>query len=271
MRQAEGSSNLRRCAAWALVAAGMLGASATATLGQTVAGVVIGEPGRVPLAGAEVQLIDETGEVHRQVVTDSAGSFIVRANVPGAYTLRASMIGYDTVTSERLRLELAGVVQVQVVMGADPVPLDAVRVLAQSSARMGPLREFYDRAERGIRGGTGRIFTRADIETGGFTEMRHILLVSPPRAGCPMDFFIDGMPATPLELDGIDPVQVEGVEVYSSAASVPPEYQRRVRCGATLIWMRRDMPGRPFSWRRTAIAAGAAAASIWVAVRLMGR
>jgi len=270
MRQAGSTSRARRSASWILAAAAMA-ASATAALGQTVAGVVIGEPGSVPLAGAEVQLIDDTGVVHRQVVSDSAGSFIVRAAAPGAYTLRASVVGYDDVTSEPLRLELAGVLQVQVIMGADPVPLDPVRVLAQSSARMGPLREFYDRAERGIRGGTGRIFTRADIETGGFTEMRHILLVSPPRAGCPMNFFIDGMPATPAELDGIDPSQVEGVEIYTSAASVPPEYQRRTRCGATMIWMRRDMPGRPFSWRRTAVAAGAAAASIWVAVRLMGR
>jgi hypothetical protein len=239
--------------------------------GQTVMGLVVGEPGRQPVAGADVSLIDETGAVHRQVVTDSVGNFVVRAATPGAYTLQVTTMGYETVNSSRLRLELGGVLQVQVVLGSQAVPLEPVRVMAEGSTRMGPLREFYDRAERGVRGGQGRIFTRVDIETGGYTEMRHILLVYPPRAGCPMSFFIDGMPASPTEMDGINPEQVEGVEVYASASAVPAEYQRRVSCGATFVWMRRDMPGRPFTWRRTAAAAAGVAASVWVATRLMKR
>jgi hypothetical protein len=256
-------------AAALLTAAAASGAAPAAA--QTLLGRVVSEQGREPLAGAEVQLIDEAGAVHRQAVTDSAGDFRLRADAPGEYTLRAAMLGYATVEGAPLQLTLAGVLHVEVVMGAQAVVLDPVRVVAATDTRMGPLREFYDRAERGIRGGTGRIFTRLDIERGGFTEMRHLLLAYPPRTGCPMSYFIDGMPASGNELAGINPEQVEGVEIYAGPTSVPPEYARRVQCGATLVWMRRDMPGRPFSWRRTALAAGAVATSIWLASVLRGR
>jgi hypothetical protein len=238
---------------------------------QSVIGRVVSEVDRAPLAGVQVQLLDDEGAVHREVVTDSAGDFRVRAAVPGVYRLRASVLGHATVTSEPLRFELGGVTQVEIVMGTEAVVLEPVRVVAESSARMGPLREFYDRAERGVRAGVGRIFTRLDLETGGYTEMRHVLLMAPVRSGCPMSYFIDGMPASANELDGINIDQVEGVEIYSGPASVPPEYQRRVSCGATLVWMRRDMPGRPFSWTRMAGAAAVAVASFLLLNTLAGR
>jgi hypothetical protein len=261
---------MRHSFVFALLFAG-LACSAAPVTAQTVLGRIVSEFEQTPVRGAQVELIDTAGAVQVQAVSDSAGGFRLRASAPGTYTLRATMLGYATTMSEPLRLETAGLVQVAVVLGTEAVALDPVRVVAQSSLRTGRLAEFYDRAERGARAGTGRILTRVDIETGGFGEMRHLLLVAPVRRGCPMSYFIDGMPASGNEMDGISLDQVEGVEIYSGPTSVPPEYQNRVSCAATLVWMRNDMPGRPFSWKRVIAAGAAVAASVWLGTQLMGR
>ncbi|HSJ25721.1 MAG TPA: carboxypeptidase-like regulatory domain-containing protein [Longimicrobiales bacterium] len=257
-------------AAGILAGAAALCLAAMPVAGQTVSGRVMSETGE-PVGGAQVVLVDAAGAEARQAVTDSLGTFLMRAPLPGDYRLRTSMLGYAETTSEPLELAVASVVQLQVVMGRAAVALEPVTVVAVSSLRTGRLAEFYDRAERGARAGLGRIYTRAELEAGGFTEMRHVFLSAPPRAGCAQQLFIDGHPAAWNEVDGINPEHVEGVEIYSGPSSVPPEYARRVQCGAAMVWMRNDLPGRSFSWRRTAAAAGAALASLWLAGQLMGR
>ncbi|HSJ25722.1 MAG TPA: carboxypeptidase-like regulatory domain-containing protein [Longimicrobiales bacterium] len=215
---------------------------------QSIIGRTITSTGRAPVAGVAVQLVDSTGGVHRSVVTDSAGVFRLRASAGGRYTLQATMIGYAPVVSEPLALPNAGILQVEVLMDHEALPLDPVRVLAEGTMRTGVLAEYFDRVERGVRGGTGRIFTRENIEEGNYREMRHLLLAVPVRRGCPMAFFIDGMPASAREMDVINPEHVEGVEIYTSRTAVPPQYENRVVCGATFVWMRRDLPGRSFTW-----------------------
>jgi len=62
--------------------------------------------------------------------------------------------------------------------------------------------------------------------------------------GCPPQFFIDGIQATGFGIDDMPPGDVEGVELYSGAAGVPPEFNRffsTVNCGAVIIWTR--IPG----------------------------
>jgi hypothetical protein len=44
-----------------------------------------------------------------------------------------------------------------------------------------------------------------------------------------------------------------GIEVYPSFASVPPEYQTSVHCGAILLWTREGGGGGKRGWIRHAL------------------
>jgi TonB family protein len=62
-------------------------------------------------------------------------------------------------------------------------------------------------------------------------------------ATCPPLVFVDGFPATAgeFDVDMIDLVTVEGIEVYSGMATVPPEFlgpRDLDRCGVIAIWSR---------------------------------
>jgi hypothetical protein len=217
---------------------------------QSIVGRTVGSRGGEPIASAAVQLLDSTGAVHREVLSDKAGIFRVRAAAPGSYVLQATMLGYASVVSMPLRLEPASLLQVEVRMDLEVLTLDPVRVIAERTMRTGRLAEYFDRAERGARGAGSRIFTREDIEEGRYGELRHLLQTVNVRRGCSMTYFIDGLPATAREMDTIDPEWVEGIEIYASRTAVPVDYMNHVACAATFIWMRRDMPGRPISWPR---------------------
>lgn len=230
------------------VSALLLLAAPDAASAQAVIGQTLNHSTRQPIGGVEVELRDSTGAVHRRAVSDSSGNFRIRAASGGRYEIQAMMIGYRTVVSQPLLLPTAGVLQVEILLDSEAIALQAVRVLAEGTLRTGILAGYFDRAERGVRGGTGRIFTREDIEEGNYREMRHLLLAVPPRRGCRMSYFIDGMPASVREMDVINPEYVEGVEIYTSRTAVPPQYENRVACGATFVWMRRDLPGRPIGW-----------------------
>ncbi|MEX0891315.1 MAG: TonB-dependent receptor [Gemmatimonadota bacterium] len=59
---------------------------------------------------------------------------------------------------------------------------------------------------------------------------------------CPPVIYLDGAPQ--LSMNGmvnfIDPVEIEGVEIYRSRLETPPQYSHpRAHCGAILIWTRR--------------------------------
>jgi hypothetical protein len=238
---------------WLVVAVlGAVTLGSTAAQAQSIIGRTVYSDTREPVVGVEVQLRDSVGGLHRQVSSDTAGVFRIRAATPGLYRLQVMSLGFATVVSEPLRLEHAALLQIEVLLDTEAVHLEAIRVIAESTMRSGRLAEFFARAERGVRGGNGRIFTRADIEAADYREMRHILLAQPVRRGCAMAFFIDGMPASAREMDAIGPDQVEGVEIYTTRTAVPPQYHNRVVCAATFVWMRRDLPGRPLNWSRSA-------------------
>lgn len=66
-------------------------------------------------------------------------------------------------------------------------------------------------------------------------------------ASCPPLVFVDGFPASAgvVDLDMFDLATVEGIEVYSGMATVPPEFvtgRGQERCGVVAIWSR---PYRP--------------------------
>jgi hypothetical protein len=61
---------------------------------------------------------------------------------------------------------------------------------------------------------------------------------------CPPQYWVDGVKAFGLNIDDIIPQDVEGIEIYEGASTVPPQFNTKegtTICGVVLIWTR--IPG----------------------------
>ena len=235
---------------------------------QSVVGRAVDATTEAPVVSASVELLDVESEVRGRVLTDSTGAFRVMAPLPGMYRVRVSMLGYATVESDELAAEQGMQLEVEVRMAPQAVVLDPIRVVTRREYAVGRLAEYYERAEWTKRTGNGRVFTRDEIEQIRPINITQLFERVPRRQGCPMTYFLDGLPVERADLDALArPEDVEGVEIYRSRLQLPVEYAARAACGATMVWMRRDIPGRPLSWTRIGVAAGLLGV-IWL---LLGR
>ena len=62
---------------------------------SSVTGTIADSTGAI-IPGAMVQLVDSTGQVVASTTTDQTGSFNLRPPQKGAFTLRASLTGFET-------------------------------------------------------------------------------------------------------------------------------------------------------------------------------
>jgi hypothetical protein len=107
---------------------------------------------------------------------------------------------------------------------------------------------------RRVRRGSVRRYSTAG-ESGTAVALDQLLNF--PAGWCLPGIFVDGVrieqsPEVPVD-DFFRADHLEGIEVYSSAARVPIEFQQggRVACGAVLLWTRQGQPGggRSGWWR----------------------
>lgn len=235
----------------------------------TVAGV-----NAAPLARARVAV---TGTAIT-ASTDTAGTFRIFGVPTGVQTIEVRMLGYtplalpvEVVAGESFHVTLE--------MSREATMLPAVEIKADSL--INPLLQgFRDRKARGM----GTFFDRQDIVAMQPRLMTDILRRVPglriEGAGesygagntiqtarssgmggmrtCPMEFYVNGTPM-PLPRDGgginhfIPPEEVVGLEVYSGAASIPPQFNSgnfNTRCGVVVIWTRSGPEARSKPPRR---------------------
>ena len=69
---------------------------------QVVLGELVAAEDRRPLPGTLITLVDSSGMRWARYVTNAAGRFILRPNMPGRYIIRAERIGYQVATSPML-------------------------------------------------------------------------------------------------------------------------------------------------------------------------
>lgn len=234
--------------------------------GQIVRGVVHTDGTAEPIAAATVSLLDSEGVVRDSAVTDSTGRFVVGAEREGAYTLRAAHLAYTTM-ARPIELSEGFEVRVQLRLAPNAIALEPLII---TSRRAVPLEQFG--FLRRSRSGMGRFITRQDIERRRPVHMsdlfqtiprvrlqssirnlgsRTVVMSAAGGGTCEPTIFINGSPGMGAsELDTILPSDIEGIEVYTSAAFVPGEYQRHSSCGAILLWLRNAEGGRLFTWTR---------------------
>jgi Carboxypeptidase regulatory-like domain/TonB-dependent Receptor Plug Domain len=209
----------------------------------SVAGSVLDAAGR-PLPGAQVRVLETVGSTR----ADSAGRFLLTGLPAGTQVLESKRVGYRIV-QQPVQLRAARRAEVEVRL-ARIVSLDSIRIVAQRSR----YREFEQRR----RGGFGRYFGEEDIERRRPFDVSDLVrdlpgfrvvgfgadaTVSSTRAttsewGVPCrgaNIVIDGMQHQ--EINWLRPEQVGAIEVYSSTAGAPAQYDRR--CGLVVIWTKR--------------------------------
>lgn len=236
-----------------------------------------------PVQGARVifrpvSLEDEVeGAVQVERLTGEDGTFSIPPVPVGTYGMRVDALGYATLEEE---FDVTGAGRVEVFVDLVPRALEldpvvAVNIRASKLSRVG----FYERRDRGF----ARSWTRQEIEERGVRRttdlFRHLAgaRVIPSGTGfvgaspvvrfrqgrCAPEVFLDGAPVhgyggggdVPLD-ELIQPVDIEGLEVYRGSAGAANPYGNSV-CGTILIWTRdaENIDGKPFRWSRVFAAA----------------
>lgn len=274
-------------AASLLLFAGVLLALARPVRAQRLVGYVLEEGTEQPVVAAEIVIIDPSGAARSTAVTDSAGWFQLAMTEGGTYRVRVSHIAYTPFGSEPLELGRGETVEIQIRLGRTVIPLEPLIVTARSR-ESGRLAEFRERVQRNA---FGRFLEREDIENRAAFRVTDLLRmmsgvrIVPVRRGpstanvitmrggaagnCSPNVYIDGVRVTQSQDFPIDdlllPEMLEGVEIYSTTAGAPVQYQQDPRCGVVLFWTRQGEDGRPFSWKRLLLGAGIAAVLIFFA------
>ena len=261
MAQVEGSCHGARRSLVALIVAigSMLAASSmlpaqTALTTPSVIDGYISDADLAPIADAAVSLLGRSGHV----VTHENGRFRIIGLAAGTYVVVANRIGYTPATV-RIELAAADTARPSITLEHNAPMLDTLKVIAANrpSARMA---EFAERRKLGI----GQSLNAEEIDKRntpwmaelfrGFLGMRLSQNDGPPlnaRVGvirdCPFKFYLDGVARpTPRNLDAEFPPtkDLAGIEVFTSVASVPPQYAGGggAFCGVILIWTKDGSP-----------------------------
>jgi hypothetical protein len=229
-----------------------------------IVGRVLSAEADAPVAGASVRL----GDGPPQRLSDEWGGFAFDSVPPGRVTIRVEHLGYGPAEGP-VEVAPGGTVRLEVQLYDRPIELAEMVVTVRPRAvRVGRLADFRDRVERGI---GGSFIHRDEIErrspmlisdllgSHGFDQQQGDSpsvfdrgLVSRRFACAPM-VYLNGFPITHVaaraspeaieeagvKLNLINPADVEGIEIYRGAGTVPGEFGgTNARCGVIVVWTR---------------------------------
>jgi hypothetical protein len=211
------------------------------SLGHAVAGAEVRARGNVVVAFS-----DDSGRFHvSQMPVGARGVFVRRLGF--APTRAPIATGAGDIDSVRVTLRAI----------AQALPKITVQDEHDSLSKK-VLAEFWARRSRGF----GKFMTRDEIEDKGASRfvdvVRNVSGVTIQFArgrqdirfrgaafgsrDCPPQYWLDGIPLQNGGADEFAPDNVEAIELYSSPATTPPQFNTRsATCGTVVIWSR--LPG----------------------------
>ena len=231
---------------------------------SSIRGQVLDTTG-TPVPHALVEYMDGTTRIRGSAMADENGNFVL-ADIPaGQFRLRATRVGYTKVITPYWRVERGEVLSVVVRLEAEAVVLAPLEITAKSRSESPVLGGFYERADRKL-GGT--YIMRAEIDARAAFRITDLLATVPGveiirtgpetrevRVGvaavaagggsCRTQIYVDGVLATRGRAavspdDLASPGTLEGIEIYRSTASMPPQFiNPDSRCGVIALWTRR--------------------------------
>lgn len=226
----------------------------------SIHGRVLSSDVQTPLSNAEVQI----RSLRIVALTDSVGRFRIRDLFQGKYDVLVRAIGF---AAESILVEVGAneVVVRDFLLHPAPQPLHEVEVIERLAKPPLPakLSGFEERRKLGI----GEFIDRNDLRKWEDRQTAVLLALvagldvrragnkayavtsraAPPLTRvlrpppCYMDVYIDGAALSPgaFDLNSINLRDVEAIEVYKSAAQMPPQYNKTSKgCGVILVWTR---------------------------------
>ncbi|MBI4537876.1 MAG: TonB-dependent receptor plug domain-containing protein [Gemmatimonadetes bacterium] len=217
-----------------------------------VIGRVLEYPSGQPLADAVVRFGEkgDRGDRGLERVTDPAGRFVFDEVPVGDQFVEVEHLGHER-AADSVYLPPGKVIQLEVRLAIEPIELEAITVVVRSQrlTNVG----FYERRQTGL----GAYISREDIEEREPLALSDMLRAIPGvrlrydgfgrayellRRGCPIQYFVDGAmvaSGTGFYLDLMMPGDIEGIEIYRGAATIPPEFNRGTpTCGVIVVWTR---------------------------------
>ena len=241
---------------WMAAAAVLIVSSPSLAHGQqdrvgtaSISGVVLDHETNDPLIGVEMS-VDGTSALS---ITNEQGEFHFEEVLSGSLILRSRRLGYQERT-DSLSVPEGSLIDVTVRLSTEPVELEELVVEVRS--RLLEQRGFYERQRTGY---GGVFIDREAIEdrnpnvlTDLFRTMSGLRVVygglfgpkvfvnqnitfSDGGLGCEPGLMLDGVRSTMRSYDFIDPVEVEGLEVYAGGGA-PGGFSDP--CGTIAIWTR---------------------------------
>ena len=210
----------------------------------TVSGTVTDDD-NVPIASAELMLARK-GESNRLLRTGNDGRFSFDGVSAGPVFLTARRLGYRART-----------LQLEINSGVSPSPL--ALILQSVASEVAPV--FIEGADSRLdafylhkrQSNFGRFIELAEIERRGPVYLSELFRTIPGASvkpsshagnvvrlrGCQPMIWLDGMRVPNAELDDIaNPMDIGGIEIYTSWSALPGEYMDRdaAGCGAIVVW-----------------------------------
>ena len=215
----------------------------------SISGVVLDQETNDPVIGVEMS-VDRTSALS---ITNEQGEFHFEEVLSGSLILRSRRLGYQE-RMDSLSVPEGALIDVTVRLSTEPVELEELVVEVRS--RLLEQRGFYERQRTGY---GGVFIDREAIEdrnpnvlTDLFRTMSGLRVVygglfgpkifinqnitfSDGGLGCEPGLMLDGVRSTMRSYDFIDPVEVEGLEVYAGGGA-PGGFSDP--CGTIAIWTR---------------------------------
>jgi carboxypeptidase family protein/TonB-dependent receptor-like protein len=221
---------------------------------------LIGEIGDIETKRALEAISVEILDMGVRTLTNSKGYFSLPGVPPGIHVIEFTGLGM-LAQQERILVEAGKAYQLTVRMSADAIPIEGITVRLRSRPLIRALAEVQFRMSHNQHLG-GIFLTREDLELRGGQPFSQILSTVPGvrvRSISPSEFlvrlgrgrctnqpgmWVDGSRVAfgmePLDLNMIPSFDIEIVEIYRSAASLPDEFGGSSgNCGAISIWTKR--------------------------------
>ena len=120
------------------------GQPAAAAIGE-IRGSVVDAEGKTPIASASVAIWGKGNTLVAGALTRPDGTFRIEGLLPGAYTVKVSMIGYDSHATAELAITPAAarIATGAIALGRSPIALKSVEVNAERAVVIAPDRNAY--------------------------------------------------------------------------------------------------------------------------------
>jgi TonB family protein len=214
----------------------------------SISGIVSDSTG-LPVAGVEV-----TANGLREI-TSERGRFNLSGVPPGTVVIRARRLGFRP-DSIRVQVSENLEANASILLVALPTSLRPVVVRTNKVEFKGRLAGYYERLDRRS---SGYFITRAEIDRDNPRTLTQLLQRAPGmsqyrgRGGvsgvrmrgrnCWPLVWLDGtqMPSGEVDLDGISPASLHGIELYLGSTTAPMRYtagRDLSSCGTIMLWSR---------------------------------